>query len=185
MSGRNLESITRRQFTVAAGSFVALTVFGCERSDLSHDPESAGESAGADEDEGGSKRLETPETPFLVGPADRYAGPGMYDDFVLSKRVWLLSDGMILTALVDVCTHRKCGLDWIEEEDIFECPCHDSTFDRHGSHLPGGKAKRPLDRWGIRIVGTPEGRQVEVDPTQHFRHADDGWLDPQAFARLG
>lgn len=39
------------------------------------------------------------------------------------------------------CTHMGCALNWNEEEEIWECPCHGSCFDKDGKLLtePAGK----------------------------------------------
>lgn len=52
------------------------------------------------------------------------------------------------------CTHLGCGYRWIDEHQQFQCPCHDSAFDKDGSVLHG-PAPRPLDRFQTRIE---EGR---------------------------
>ena len=33
------------------------------------------------------------------------------------------------------CTHMGCALNWNEEEEIWECPCHGSCFDKEGKLL--------------------------------------------------
>lgn len=43
------------------------------------------------------------------------------------------------------CTHMGCKLSWNPQEDIWECPCHGSCFDRDGNLLDG-PAVKPLDK---------------------------------------
>ena len=40
---------------------------------------------------------------------------------------------------------------WQEEEDLFNCPCHSSLFDKVGEVL-SGPAPRPLDLFPIEII---------------------------------
>ena len=54
-------------------------------------------------------------------------------------------------AFSGICTHRECFLSWDEEGMRFECPCHRSTFDSHGSVL-SGPASVPLPSMPMEIV---------------------------------
>ena len=54
------------------------------------------------------------------------------------------------------CPHAGCAVDWSaatgEAEGSFKCPCHNSSFKRDGSLVPGSVSPRGLDT-------------LEVDPT--------------------
>jgi Rieske Fe-S protein len=43
--------------------------------------------------------------------------------------------------LSSICTHLKCKLDFVSDEDLFRCPCHGSEFDMDGrvTHKPAKK----------------------------------------------
>ena len=44
------------------------------------------------------------------------------------------------------CTHLGCTVNWIDDQDVFYCPCHDATFNEEGTVLDG-PPPRPLDRY--------------------------------------
>lgn len=44
------------------------------------------------------------------------------------------------------CTHLACTVNWVEDERVFACPCHDASFDAQGAVLDG-PPPRPLDRY--------------------------------------
>ena len=46
----------------------------------------------------------------------------------------------------NVCTHLSCRVTWIEERQIYFCPCHDGRFDQQGL-VVGGPPPRPLDKY--------------------------------------
>lgn len=50
------------------------------------------------------------------------------------------------------CTHLGCGYHWVDDDQHFICPCHDSAFGKDGSVLYG-PAPRPLDRFQTRVEG--------------------------------
>ncbi len=47
-------------------------------------------------------------------------------------------------ALSRKCTHLGCKLNYLEETDILECPCHQSKFNSTTGTVIEGPAKRPL-----------------------------------------
>jgi menaquinol-cytochrome c reductase iron-sulfur subunit len=67
------------------------------------------------------------------------------------KAVWAVKrpDGQV-TVFAPKCTHLGCGYRWADDEKMFKCPCHGSTFDIDGLVL-AGPAPRPLDRLPARI----------------------------------
>jgi Rieske Fe-S protein len=44
------------------------------------------------------------------------------------------------------CTHLGCTVNWMDDQDVFRCPCHDATFSEDGAVLDG-PPPRPLDRF--------------------------------------
>ncbi len=48
-------------------------------------------------------------------------------------------------ALSRRCTHLGCKLNYIEERNIIECPCHQSQFNAQTGQVIKGPAKKPLD----------------------------------------
>ena len=65
---------------------------------------------------------------------------------------WVLREGEQVTAFAPGCTHLGCGYRWIEDQEHFLCPCHDTTFAKDGAVLTG-PAPRPLDQFQVRVEG--------------------------------
>ncbi len=158
--------MTRRQFAAAAGSAIALTVLGCSDSD-SPLPRSKRR-----------HQLKLPDEPFTVGPPDQYLKPKVYQTYRESHGIWLVSDAKMLVALSAVCTHNACGTRYDSTSNLFKCPCHESIFSIEGLNRSGSKAKRPLERCRIELVGKrgDGDAQIQVDPTRRFRQEIDNKL---------
>jgi len=73
----------------------------------------------------------------------------------LNRRVRLERDGRAVevvrtengvTARSLLCTHQGCNVSWVENEQIYLCPCHDGKFDAEGKPIygPPREALRPL-----------------------------------------
>ena len=73
----------------------------------------------------------------------------------LNRRVRVERDGRAvevmrtengITARSLLCTHQGCNVRWVEEEQIYLCPCHDGKFDAEGQPIygPPREALRPL-----------------------------------------
>ncbi|HSG44590.1 MAG TPA: ubiquinol-cytochrome c reductase iron-sulfur subunit [Anaerolineales bacterium] len=58
----------------------------------------------------------------------------------------LTENGRDFTIMSNVCTHLGCRVRWIDDQDLFFCPCHNAAFARDGSVLDG-PPPRPLDRF--------------------------------------
>ena len=56
------------------------------------------------------------------------------------------------------CSHLGCSVIWDAGEQSFRCPCHASSFDKHGN-VVNPPAPRPLDIYPVVI----EGGLVKVD----------------------
>ena len=59
-----------------------------------------------------------------------------------------------LWAVSRSCTHLGCRLNYIEEEQHLECPCHQSRFSKGGEVLRG-PAEKPLARYPVERTDTP------------------------------
>jgi menaquinol-cytochrome c reductase iron-sulfur subunit len=60
------------------------------------------------------------------------------------------------------CTHTGCPVNWVEDAELFLCPCHGGIFDRQGQ-VTAGPPPRPLDRTQVRVRdGRVEVRTVPV-----------------------
>lgn len=53
-----------------------------------------------------------------------------------------------LWAVARTCTHLGCRINFIEDKNYLECPCHQSRFSPEGSVLKG-PAKNPLPRYMV------------------------------------
>ncbi len=51
-------------------------------------------------------------------------------------------------AVSRVCTHLGCRLNYLEDKQIIECPCHQSRFTTQGKLL-AGPAKKDLARFSV------------------------------------
>jgi Rieske Fe-S protein len=53
--------------------------------------------------------------------------------------------------LSSVCPHEGCEVSWRDDENVFSCPCHDSSFAADGSRI-FGPARRGLDELPSRVA---------------------------------
>lgn len=60
-------------------------------------------------------------------------------------------------AVSRLCTHLGCRLNFVEQENILLCPCHQSRFSPRGKLL-GGPAKRDLPNYRVAQLGEAEGK---------------------------
>lgn len=51
-----------------------------------------------------------------------------------------------------VCSHKKCTVEWIPRESIFQCPCHEGQYDANGQVIYG-PPPAPLSRFTAEIRG--------------------------------
>jgi rieske iron-sulfur protein len=68
-----------------------------------------------------------------------------------------------VVAYTAICTHSGCDVaDWIADQQLLACPCHDSRFDpRDGAKVVDGPAPRPLPALPLKIV---DGKLVVANP---------------------
>jgi Rieske Fe-S protein len=184
--------LTRRQFTAAASTTVALTVLGCSDKPTETTEETYEDTTGAPTVPGQAPgklptRIAAPTAAFVAGVVDDFRRPGVYDQHWERTGIYLFSDGERLVAISSVCTHNGCAVRWEREARRFTCPCHESLFDADGRlSVADQKAKEPLMRHTIRLIATDFGPQVEIDPTAEWyeQGPGKGWDDPKAFIDL-
>ena len=74
----------------------------------------------------------------------------------LNRRVRLEKDGRAVevvrtengvTARSLLCTHQGCNVRWVEDQQIYLCPCHDGKFNAEGQPFygPPREALRSID----------------------------------------
>jgi cytochrome b6-f complex iron-sulfur subunit len=68
-------------------------------------------------------------------PASGYLATGDFFLFDRNNKCWALSRK---------CTHLGCRINYHEDKDILECPCHQSRFDVATGEVVNGPAKKPL-----------------------------------------
>lgn len=73
------------------------------------------------------------------------------------ERFFLIHNDDGLMAFSTRCTHQGCNVGWEAGRDRFHCPCHGSTFNRHGEQQ-GGPAPRPLDLFAVSV--RPDGSLI-------------------------
>jgi menaquinol-cytochrome c reductase iron-sulfur subunit len=57
-------------------------------------------------------------------------------------------DPQDILVLSSRCTHLGCRVNWKEDSQTYQCPCHDARFSKLGAVL-GGPPPRPLDRFAV------------------------------------
>ena len=83
-------------------------------------------------------------------------------------------------ALSTVCTHLGCTPNWLEAEQKFKCPCHDSGYYKTGVNFEG-PTPRPLERYAITLA---DDGQILVDKSRKFQEEKGEWDNPAAFLKV-
>lgn len=81
-----------------------------------------------------------PKKPILISIDKPVSGSG----FLITTRFILFDREAKCWALPRKCTHLGCRLNYHEEKDILECPCHQSQFHAETGEVLKGPAKKPL-----------------------------------------
>lgn len=72
-------------------------------------------------------------------------------DFINNKPVAVYKDeNGNLTVLENVCTHAGCQTNWNPDSKTWDCPCHNSIFQKDGTVVQG-PAIKPLPRIPYKI----------------------------------
>jgi cytochrome b6-f complex iron-sulfur subunit len=90
-----------------------------------------------------------PPARFRIGVAEDY--PVNSVSFLQEQQVYVVRTENGLFALSAVCTHLGCITRWAPEDNLIECPCHGSKFQRNGEKV-AGPAPRPLAHFSIQIA---------------------------------
>ena len=56
----------------------------------------------------------------------------------------------LVKAYSNICTHLACRVNWIEDEEIYFCPCHDGGFNIDGE-VVAGPPPRPLFEYETKV----------------------------------
>lgn len=122
--------------------------------------------------------LENPPEQFEAGTPEDYPTNTVSDKYKSQYRVWVVNLGDRLVAINAICTHLGCTPNWLDNQNIFKCPCHGSGYYMNGVNFEG-PAPRPMDRVGIRL--SPTGRII-VDKSMKFSsQASPGWDAKDAY----
>ncbi|MBO1223056.1 MAG: Rieske 2Fe-2S domain-containing protein [Planctomycetes bacterium] len=101
-----------------------------------------------------------PSSLFKAGkPADYAMGSVT---LIGARKVWIVREEKGIYALIAVCTHLSCQPLWLEQEQIFKCPCHGGQFYKNGVNF-AGPPPRPLDR---ALVTLADDGRLLVDKSQ-------------------
>ena len=68
------------------------------------------------------------------------------------KKLAVVKIAGAIKAFSIICPHLGCEVDYNNNDDTWDCPCHGSRFNADGS-LKKGPAKRGLDSIQIKIKG--------------------------------
>ena len=52
-----------------------------------------------------------------------------------------------------VCTHQGCNVRWVEDQQIYLCPCHEGKFNAEGQPIYG-QPREPLRELGVTVTET-------------------------------
>lgn len=67
-----------------------------------------------------------------------------YSGFILRSS----NDPKDVLILSSRCTHLGCRVNWHDESQTYQCPCHDARFNKLGGVI-SGPPPRPLDRFAV------------------------------------
>lgn len=112
---------------------------------------------------------------ITAGRADAFPN-GSVTEFPDARFFLVRADDGGYMAVHTRCPHLGCTVVWVEEKQEFLCPCHASTFDKHGDH-GGPPVSRALDMFPVRIkdglvlVDTTEKTQREAFSPDQLTYA--------------
>jgi cytochrome b6-f complex iron-sulfur subunit len=105
---------------------------------------------------------------FTVKPKPRYIqvkAPLPVSGFHAERDFILFAQGTKAWAVSRTCTHLGCRLNFLEDKQLIECPCHQSRFTAAGE-LMNGPAKRDLPVFAVETqkdeLGTITGYVVTI-----------------------
>jgi len=105
---------------------------------------------------------------FTIKPKPRYvkvAAPLPASGFHAERDFILFVDQGATRAISRTCTHLGCRVNFLEDKQIIECPCHQSRFTAEGKRI-SGPAKKDLPTFAVEIqadeTGTTTGYMVTI-----------------------
>jgi cytochrome b6-f complex iron-sulfur subunit len=90
-----------------------------------------------------------PPARFRVGVPEDY--PVNSVSFLREQQIFIVRSAEGFVAVSAVCTHLGCITQWVEENNLIECPCHGSKFQRDGIKV-AGPAPQPLPHFSISLA---------------------------------
>jgi menaquinol-cytochrome c reductase iron-sulfur subunit len=121
-------------------------------------------------------------SPLLQGSSDNWRDVGLVQNFQIGDTVqvayedpsplpwagqtartavWLRRDSdTVFNAYSINCTHLGCPVNWIQDAELFLCPCHGGVYYADGT-VAGGPPPHPLSNVPVRITGD---QRVQVLP---------------------
>ena len=97
---------------------------------------------------------------FTIKPKPRYvkvAAPLPASGFHAERDFILFGDDTHARAVSRTCTHLGCRVNYLEDHDIIECPCHQSRFTPEGKRV-AGPAKDDLPTFAVEIQTNDAGK---------------------------
>ncbi len=110
--------------------------------------------------------LYEPPLTFKIGrPQDYPEGV----DYLDNKRIFVIRQENRIKVVSAVCTHLGCSVQWAQERNRFECPCHGSMFNARGE-VTAGPAQNPLLWYEVTLIAdgrllVDESRPVSYERT--------------------
>jgi cytochrome b6-f complex iron-sulfur subunit len=80
--------------------------------------------------------------------------PLKQDHFLAHEDFFIFSEADHVWAVSRTCTHLGCRLQYKEQEDILECPCHQSRFSTSGRVI-NGPSQTELKRYPVEKITDP------------------------------
>ena len=96
---------------------------------------------------------------FTVQPKPRHikvAAPLPVSGFHAERDFILFAQGKDAWAVSRTCTHLGCRVNFLEDQQIIECPCHQSRFTAQGKRLRG-PAERDLPIFAVAVQKDADG----------------------------
>ena len=97
---------------------------------------------------------------FTVKPKPRFVtvtAPLPASGFHAEKDFILFVNNSAATAISRTCTHLGCRVNFLEDKQLIECPCHQSRFSMQGV-LISGPAKKDLPTYPVETRTDEKGK---------------------------
>jgi len=97
---------------------------------------------------------------FTITPKPRYikvAAPLPASGFHAERDFILFVNNSSPRAISRTCTHLGCRVNYLEDKQLIECPCHQSRFTMDGT-LISGPAKKNLPTFAVETRTSEDGQ---------------------------